>query len=690
MRVGIDLGTTYSSVAYFDEISGKPVIIKNKYGHTGTPSVLCFEEDGTVLYGEEAKELQEYGDENTIAFYKRYMADEDFCPFFWGKSYSAEDLSGIFLRKLTDEISGQAGEKITEAVITVPAYFNDYQRKATERAGRAAGLKVLRVINEPTAAAIAFGLDRLNGDNTYLVYDLGGGTFDVTIVNISAKGIRVIGTDGNHRLGGKDWDDLLAAYIAEQFAREHDFNMLEESEAFYELLIKCEKAKKDLSVKEQTNISVSANGIKEKYTVTLAQFNLITESLMEATRQLCEGLLKECGMGWENIDGVLLVGGSTRMQMVHEFVRNMSRKEPVYGVNVDEAVALGAAVQAQIDACDKKDMTGFLGAGSRGLPMLGAANIIDVTAHALGRLQIRADRSGFFNDIMIPANSSIPCAVTKPTLVSTRGCKNGETDVYVLQGSSSIPLETTILEKQVVSGIETKGRKEVIVDITYHYDRSGTVKIEAKQKDIGKTLSVRSERLPEDLSWMGENPDAMMPAAVPVTVVACIDTSGSMTGYLEEAKEAAQNLVTSLDLSNTSVGVISFETTVNIMLKPTKDEKAVRNAIDVLQIGGGTEEPLTKAYQLIQNFATEKYIVVLTDGAWEGESTARNVSAGCRKEGIEVIAIGIGGGVNESFLRSITTVDDIDVLIDAGSMVSAFGNIGQEIVNRSSTGLRGF
>lgn len=690
MRVGIDLGTTYSSIAYYDELSGKPVIIKNRYGHTGTPSVLCFDADGSVLYGEEAKELQEFGDANTVAFYKRYMGDEDFNPSFWGKSYTAEALSGIFLSRFVEEISTQIGEKITEAVITVPAYFNDYQRKATERAGQAAGLKVLRIINEPTAAAIAFGLDRLKGDNTYLVYDLGGGTFDVTIVNLSAGGIRVIGTDGDHRLGGKDWDDMLAVHIAERFADEYGVSLLEESEEFYELLIKCEKAKKELSSKEQTNISLSAKGVKAKYTISLEEFNRITESLMEATRQLCSGLLKKCAMEWEELDGVLLVGGSTRMRMVQEFVKKMSHKEPVYGINADEAVASGAAIQAQIDAHDQDEITYFLGSRQEGLPTLGAANIIDVTGHALGRLQIRADRSAFFNDIMIPANSSIPCSVTRPTLIHARGCRNGETDVYVLQGDSPVPLETTILEKQVVSGIETAGRKEVIVDITYHYDRSGTVKIEAMQRDTGKALSVRSQRLPEDLSWMGEAPDAGKPQPKPATVILCMDTSGSMCGCLEEAKEAAKNLVTSLDLSHTSVGVISFETTVDILLRPTKDEDAVFRTIDSLQYGGATEEPLTMAYQLLQKFATDRYIVVLTDGEWSGESTARSISNSCRKEGIEIMAVGIGSGVNEDFLRTITTVDDMEVLTEIGSMVSAFGNIGQEIARRSSVGLRGF
>lgn len=691
MRVGIDLGTTYSTIAYYDEQTGKPVVVKNKYGHVGTPSVLCFNEDGTIVYGEEAKELQEFGEANTIAYYKRDMGNKDFCPSFYGKQYDAEKLSGIFLKQFIGDVSNELGTRITEAVITVPAYFDNYQREATIRAGEAAGVKVLRIINEPTAAAIAFGLDRLEGNNTYLVYDLGGGTFDVTIVNISANGIKVIGTDGDHKLGGKDWDDQLANYIADKFNDEYGYNILEESEAFYELLVKCEKAKKELSTKASTFVSVSADGEKAKYIITVDDFNVITESLMEQTRQLCEGLLGRCNMRWSDIDGVLLVGGSTRMKMVHDFVTAMSGKDPIHGVNVDEAVAVGAAIQAQIDAHANDQFVYTIGGKNAGLPTLGAANIIDVTAHALGCLQIRADRSGFKNEIVIPENSQIPCAMTKPTLITPRNCKNGETEVYVLQGSSEYPFETVVLEKHVVSGIELKGKKDTIVNITYHYDKNGTVQVEAVQADTNKTLAVRSEPLPDDISWMGKSLDELesMVVARPVTVAICIDTSGSMSGSLGEAKKAAKKLVSSLDLNITRVALISFETTVHTVLKPTKEKFAINMAIDSLSIGGGTEQPLSMAYNMLQNFESDRYIVVLTDGSWSNSNVALNVSNLCRQEGIEIMAIGIGS-VNEGFLKQISTVDGMDVLTDVHSMVSAFGNIGQEIASRSSIGLRGF
>jgi len=684
MYVGIDLGTTYSSVAYFDETLQKPVIVKSKYENAGTPSVLCFESENNVLYGDDAKELQEFGDENTIAFYKREMGNEDFRPEFWGKSYSAEDLSSIFLQKLIAEASGRLGQKITEAVITVPAYFNDYQRKATERAGERAGIKVLMTLNEPTAAAIAFGLNNLSGNRTYMVYDLGGGTFDVTIVNLSSQGIKVLGTDGNHLLGGKNWDDALALHIADQFRSEYGFDILEEAEAFYDLLVKCENAKKELSTKSQTTISVAANGDKGRYTITVDDFNMITENLMEQTRQLCEGLLEECQLSWQDLEGVLLVGGSTRMQMVQSFVREMSGKDAIHGVNVDEAVALGAAIKAHIEANSK--ISGFtIGGAKTGMPTLGAANIVDVTAHALGILQIKSDRSCFINKIVIPKNSSIPCSYTEPIQLNARNCRDGMAEVYVLQGSSEYPLDTTVLEKRVVTGINFKGLKDAIVDVTYIYDKNGTVHVEAMQRETKKNLSVHSEKLPDDISWMGGSPDEMRGEVQPVTVMLCLDTSGSMSGSMDAVKKAAMNLLDTLSqLDQVYVGLIEFESSVHVRLKPTDDLRTVAKEVNKITANGGTMQPMTEAYNILKKFNTQRYIVVLTDGSWEGQMTAKGVAKECRNKGIDIVAIGIGSGVDQAFLKSITTVDGIDVLTDINSLVSAFGNIGQEIASRSS------
>lgn len=690
MHVGIDLGTTYTSVAYFDTKLGKPVILKNKYGKTITPSVVCFNPEEGVQYGDDAKEMQEFGDENTASFYKREIGNNAWQVRLNGNNYNAEDLSGIFLKNLIEELNSNLTDKITSAVITVPAYFDHQKRMSTTRAGETAGLEVLDIINEPIAAAIAFGLNSTDRHGTYMVYDLGGGTFDVTIVKVSSAGVETVGTTGDHHLGGKDWDDELLQYVTEQFNDEFGCDILNEIDSPYDLLVSVEKSKKNLTQKNADNITISFNGNKGKYTITREQFNDITAYLMDRTEMLCEELLNECNMSWSQIDGVLLVGGSTRMAMVNDFVRRMSGKEPIHGINVDEAVALGAAIQAEISYKQKYDC-GIIGGKKPEVEILGGKKIVDATAYALGRVQVSADRTRFINDVMIDKNAHIPCQCTKPTLLKAMGCRNGETDIYVLQGSMERPLDNIILEKQVIGGIDTQGRTDIILDVTYKYDRNGIVVVEAVQKDNGKKLDVRTEMLPDDLSWLDENPDSIKVKgpAREVEIILALDTSGSMSGYMDKVRDAAVQFVKKLDLSYVKVGVLEFESYVHTRLTPVNDEGQIMTVLNSLADGGGTEEPLTKAYSLLSGHDTIRYIVVMTDGAWCNADRAINVADMCRKEGIEIMTMGIGYGVNKSFLDKISTTDDYTIMTDTNSMVSAFSNIGQVIAQKTS-GLRDF
>ena len=691
MHVGIDLGTTYTSVAYFDSTLGKPVIIKNKYGNTVTPSVVCFNPAEGVQYGDDAKEMQEFGDQNTASFYKREIGNAAWQLKLNGNNYNAEDLSGIFLKNLIEELNSNLTDKITSAVITVPAYFDHPKRKATERAGQTAGLEVLDIINEPTAAAIAFGLDSSDRYGTYMVYDLGGGTFDVTIVKISASGIETIGTVGNHRLGGKDWDDVLLEYVTDLFNDEFGCDILNEIDSPYDLLVSVEKLKKNLTQKLSDSVTISFNGNKGKYMVTREQFNEMTAHLMDMTEMLCEDLLNECNMSWSQLNGVLLVGGSTRMVMVNDFVRRMSGKEPIHGINVDEAVALGAAIQSEIAYEEKYGKREFIGGKKSEIGIIGGKRIIDATAYALGRVQVSADRSRFINDVMIEKNAQIPCECTKPTLINARGCRNGETDIYVLQGSLERPLDNTILEKQVISGIDVQGKTDIILDVTYKYDRSGIVVVEAVQKDNGKRLNVRTELLPDDLSWLDENPDSIKVKgpAQDVEIILALDTSGSMYGVMDKVRDAAVQFVNKLDLSYVKVGVLEFESYVHTRLAPVDDYNQILSVLNSLNDGGGTEEPLTKAYSMLSGRDAVRYIVVMTDGDWCNADRAINVANLCRQEGIEIMTMGIGSGVNKAFLDKISTTDDYTIMTDTSSMVSAFSNIGQVIAQKTN-GLRDF
>jgi len=694
MRVGIDLGTTYSTVAYFDNNIQKPVIIKNKYGNNITPSVVGFAKDGTAKYGDDAKELQEFNEGETASFYKREMGNTAFKLKLNDSIYSAEDLSSMFLNLLIADMNEDRpdNDKITEAIITVPAYFNYYQREATKRAGESAGLKVLGIVNEPTAAAIAFGLTK-DRYGTYLVYDLGGGTFDVTVVRIDKNGIETLGTDGDHKLGGKDWDDELLMYVTDQFNDEYGGDVLNEVDSPYDLLVAVEKLKKDLSNRESASISITSNGNRGRYTVTREEFNDLTDVLMDRTELLCNDLLNSIKMGWKDIDGVLLVGGSTRMTMVHDFVKRMSGKDPIIGINVDEAVAIGAALETEmfkqaeekVFSIDGKRSNDEFAIGGRAIDevglSLGGRRVSDVTAHSMGRLQITSDRSRFFNDIMIAKNSAIPTKVTKPSLIKSDSLRKGTTEIYVLQGENDRPLDNVILEKQVISGIEYTKNKDVIIDVTYEYTLDGMVLVSAVQKDNNKVLTVHSEALPEDMSWTDLDPDSIQSygSTDELEIVICLDTSGSMYGSMDKVRDAGLKFIENLDFSYTKVAILEFESYVHQRLGLTDKKQEIKNVLNTLNSGGGTQEPMTKAYQLLSGHDAKRYIVVMTDGEWYGEDTALRYAEMCRQEEIEIIAMGIGNGINKGFLNKLATTDAI--LADTQNMVQRFSSIGQAIAN---------
>src|SRR5882757_2536168 len=356
--VGIDLGTTFSAVAHIDAY-GKPQIIPNTESERITPSVILF--DGSnVIVGTTAKNNAVAEPEKIVDFVKREMGKpkEQFHREFGGKVYSAEELSALILKKLKLDAEKYLKQPITDAVITVPAYFNDAERTATITAGQLAGFNVLQIINEPTAAAVAYGLDKLEQDQTVFVFDLGGGTFDVTIMRIEGHQIRMLATNGDHRLGGKDWDDVIVNHIAEEFDREHGENPLLDLQSYQDLQSRALAAKIQLSSRPRTTIVHSFNGKSIKIELTREDFEQLAAPLVEKTKAICEIVLQEARMTWANIDKILLVGGMTRMPMVRDMVLQISNVPLAEQVSPDEAVAIGAAIQAMLAMLGEEDRQG--------------------------------------------------------------------------------------------------------------------------------------------------------------------------------------------------------------------------------------------------------------------------------------------------------------------------------------------
>ena len=670
MKVGIDLGTTYSAVARYDTKNSKPVIIPNAFGKEITPSVICFLDDGDILVGEDAKDMQSNGTGVNAAAFKRNMGDGSIAVSFNGKDYTSEDLSAMLLKHLIQDAERATGEKVVEAVFTVPAYFNDFQRTATIRAGESCGVKVPKIINEPTAAAISYGYKHSN-DKTLMVYDLGGGTFDVTIVRISKGNIEVIGTDGNHILGGKDWDAAIVKYVCDQFIDEYDVDPRDDLPTKNELIVAAEGYKKTLSIAESVTIPINYEGYSAKYTLTRDEFESMTEHLLEATKEVCLNLMGDLGLAWTDIDEILLVGGSTRMPAVARFLRDLTGREVIAHSDTDLAVAKGAAIVSELY-------------NSKATGLRAEMTVIDVTAHSLGALSVSPDGSKFVNEIIIKKNSKVPCTASRQFTIK-KGNMTDRIEVYTLQGESRMPLDCNVLAKVVITGFYNNGQG-LNVDIEYNYDQNGVVNIAAYQD--GEPLTVEAQPIDEDIRWMGGSPkNRRSDECILKNIAICVDLSRSMDGEpIERAKASIRDFVNTLQNDDTYFSLIGFGDKIKVVQELSNDPRAVLASIDELKVkmvGRGTDaSPLDTARSMLGSKPGVGIIVVLTDGIWGKRDRAVEQAIGCRNDNITIIAVGLGEA-DTSFLRQIATVDDGALFTTIDRLGDTFGTIATAISSGS-------
>ena len=670
MKVGIDLGTTYSAVARYDTKNSKPVIIPNAFGKEITPSVICFLDDGDILVGEDAKDMQSNGTGVNAAAFKRNMGDGSIAVSFNGKDYTSEDLSAMLLKHLIQDAERATGEKVDEAVITVPAYFNDFQRTATIRAGESCGVKVPKIINEPTAAAISYGYKHSN-DKTIMVYDLGGGTFDVTIVRINKGNIEVIGTDGNHILGGKDWDAAIVKFVCDQFIDEYDVDPRDDLPTKNELIVAAEGYKKTLSIAESVTIPINYEGYSAKYTLTRDEFESMTEHLLEATKEVCLNLMGDLGLAWTDIDEILLVGGSTRMPAVARFLRDLTGREVIAHSDTDLAVAKGAAIVSELY-------------NSKATGLRAEMTVIDVTAHSLGALSVSPDGSKFVNEIIIKKNSKVPCTASRQFTIK-KGNMTDRIEVYTLQGESRMPLDCNVLAKVVITGFYNNGQG-LNVDIEYNYDQNGVVNIAAYQD--GEPLTVEAQPIDEDIRWMGGSPkNRRSDECILKNIAICVDLSRSMDGEpIERAKASIRDFVNTLQNDDTYFSLIGFGDKIKVVQELSNDPRAVLASIDELKVkmvGRGTDaSPLDTARSMLGSKPGVGIIVVLTDGIWGKRDRAVEQAIGCRNDNITIIAVGLGEA-DTSFLRQIATVDDGALFTTIDRLGDTFGTIATAISSGS-------
>jgi len=473
--LGIDLGTTNSCMAVIE--GGEPTVIPNAEGGRTTPSVVGFSKKGEKLVGQVAKRQMITNADNTVYSIKRHMGEAGYKVTLKGKDYTPQEISGMILRKMKEDAEAYLGEAITQAVITVPAYFNDAQRQATKDAGAIAGLEVMRIINEPTAASLAYGLDKAEGEHKILVYDLGGGTFDVSILELGEGVFEVLSTSGDTKLGGDDFDQRIMDHLVDEFKKAEGLDLSKDKSAMQRLKDAAEKAKIELSSVASTNVNLpfvtaDANGQPKHIDIdiTRAQFEKMTSDLLDRTLVSVRRALEDAKLKPQDIEKVLLIGGSTRMPAVYEAVKKIIGKDPYKNINPDEAVAVGAAVQAGVLTGEVHDVL-----------------LLDVTPLTLG-----IETLGGVATPLIERNTTIP--VRKSQIFSTAADSQPSVEIHVLQGERGIASANKTLGRFILDGIPPAPRGIPQIEVTFDIDANGILHVKAKDLGTGKEQSISIQK----------------------------------------------------------------------------------------------------------------------------------------------------------------------------------------------------
>lgn len=688
--VGIDLGTTNSVIAYCPD-EGVPEVIRNADGDTTTPSVIAFEPDEGPVVGRQAVQSFGYGFSPGAALFKRQMGMSGSVVTHEDTGYGPEELSAMVLGRLADDAAAVLGARPDKAVVTVPAYFGNNEREATRRAAGLAGLECLQLINEPLAAANLFISEQGVTPGRILVYDLGGGTFDVAIVVPSKNELKVAAQRGDPNLGGADWDRLLMELIAERAADAFDDDMLEDPALQLAFRREAEIAKLRLSAMPRVNVSLAHGGQAMQCSLNRSDFDMAAAGLVQATLAMTDEAMAAVeggGIGPDDIDHIILVGGSTRMPMIEQALKMHFGKPPRKTVNPDEAVALGAALLA--DQLGRGRAAGLVARGKGAAQSGGLVSITDIANFSLGVVAVSEDGESYVNQIMIPRGASLPAEGAQSFKHVFREGETAQLEVYVTQGESTIPAEVGFIGMFTLDTLPgvTNGKPSDI-EISYSYDLSGIGS--ARARVVGQSEWVMMERAEvEDTAHdRFAKPPPKQTAPEPVSILMVFDVSGSMTGLpIKEARAAAEGFVDAFDPTAVEIGIGVVADETQILLEPTNNFRKVRQAIKQVEVnaqGAGYENaahPFDRVRQVMSSKPGGRTAVILADGVWSAQDRAITAARACHKEGIEIVGIGFGRA-DKGFLDAISSADELSLKVDQSELVAAFGSIAQVVSRRS-------